>query len=567
MYSSLKKLPSLIDQKFKLKFYLLSFLTVLSSFLEIIGLSVFIPLLNFLLKNENINNVDFFLTKYINFQSINETLIYIFLIFGLKYLIALIQILYNNFILADTKSFICKKIFSHYVYKNFTFHIKRNSSELFKNTFIETGYLINNILRPLLKIFSDLILVLFIFFFLSLYNFKVTITSFFFLIFFSLIFFQFYKNITNDLSQKRIYHDNLRLKFLTEGLKAIKEINIYSLEKFFIERMSFHNYRASLSSCYEMNLLQIPKILFEFLIIIIFIFLIFFNVNDNSQNLKLIENIVIFGACITRLLPTINSLTASFQSIRFHYRSVDILYNDLNDKSFESLVIKKTEQILELKEKIELKNINFSFNDQIIFENLNMNIFKGEVIGIKGESGSGKSSLVNIILGLINVDRGEIVVDNKILNNENKKIWKNNFSYISHNSFVIDDTIKNNIIFGDEKLNDELLKRAIDKAELSDVISAKNKNFDYRVGESGLSLSTGQIQRIGIARGIYKCKKIILLDEATNALDIDTESKILSNLIKHKEKETTIIMISHRKENYKLCDRTYEIKERKLLDV
>lgn len=567
MYSSLKKIPSLIDQKFKLKFYLLSFLTVLSSFLEIIGLSVFIPLLNFLLKNENINNVDFFLTKYINFQSINEILIYIFLIFSLKYLIALIQILYNNFILADTKSFICKKIFSHYVYKNFTFHIKRNSSELFKNTFIETGYLINNILRPLLKIFSDLILVLFIFFFLSLYNFKVTITSFFFLIFFSLIFFQFYKNITNDLSQKRIYHDNLRLKFLTEGLKAIKEINIYSLEKFFIERMSFHNYRASLSSCYEMNLLQIPKLLFEFLIIIIFIFLIFFNVNDNSQNLKLIENIVIFGACITRLLPTINSLTASFQSIRFHYRSVDILYNDLNDKSYESLVIKKTEQILELKEKIELKNINFSFNDQTIFENLNMNIFKGEVIGIKGESGSGKSSLVNIILGLINVDKGEIVVDNKILNNENKKIWKNNFSYISHNSFVIDDTIKNNIIFGDEKLNDELLKRAIDKAELSDVISAKNKNFDYRVGESGLSLSTGQIQRIGIARGIYKCKKIILLDEATNALDIDTESKILSNLIKHKEKETTIILISHRKENYKLCDRTYEIKERKLLDV
>lgn len=567
MYSSLKKIPSLIDQKFKLKFYLLSFLTVLSSFLEIIGLSVFIPLLNFLLKNENINNVDFFLTKYINFQSINEILIYIFLIFSLKYLIALIQILYNNFILADTKSFICKKIFSHYVYKNFTFHIKRNSSELFKNTFIETGYLINNILRPLLKIFSDLILVLFIFFFLSLYNFKVTITSFFFLIFFSLIFFQFYKNITNDLSQKRIYHDNLRLKFLTEGLKAIKEINIYSLEKFFIERMSFHNYRASLSSCYEMNLLQIPKLLFEFLIIIIFIFLIFFNVNDNSQNLKLIENIVIFGACITRLLPTINSLTASFQSIRFHYRSVDILYNDLNDKSYESLVIKKTEQILELKEKIELKNINFSFNDQTIFENLNMNIFKGEVIGIKGESGSGKSSLVNIILGLINVDKGEILVDNKILNNENKKIWKNNFSYISHNSFVIDDTIKNNIIFGDEKLNDELLKRAIDKAELSDVISAKNKNFDYRVGESGLSLSTGQIQRIGIARGIYKCKKIILLDEATNALDIDTESKILSNLIKHKEKETTIILISHRKENYKLCDRTYEIKERKLLDV
>ena len=567
MYNSLKKLNFLIDKSFKLKFYLLSFLTILSSLLEIIGLAIFIPLFNSLLKNENINNVDFFLIKYFNFQNINEILIYVFFIFGFKYLISLIQVLYNNFILADTKSYICKKIFSHYVFKNYIFHLKRNSAELFKNTFIETGYLINNILRPLLKIIADLILVIFIFFFLSLYNLKVTIISSIILLFFSLVFFQFYKNITNDLSQKRIFHDNQRLKFLTEGLKAIKEINIYSLEKYFIDRMNFHNYRASISSCYEMNLLQIPKLFFEFLIIITFIFLIYFNANDNSQNLKLIENIVIFGACITRLMPTINSLTASFQSIRFHHRSVDILFDEINDNSYNSLIIDESFQKIDFKEKIELKDVNFSFNDEKIFENLNMQIFKGEVVGIKGESGSGKSSLINIILGILDANKGSIKVDGKTLDYNTKKIWKRNFSYIPHNCFIIDDTIKNNIIFGENNkdVDEDLLNYAITKAELSEVIYEKHGNYNYNVGESGLSLSTGQIQRIGIARGVYKSKKIILLDEATNALDFDTEAKILSNLIKQKDKDTTIIMISHRKENYKLCDRTYEIMERKLI--
>jgi ABC-type multidrug transport system fused ATPase/permease subunit len=565
MFDSLKNVAFLIDKKFTFKFILLFCLSILSSLLEIIGLAIFIPLFNILQKNENINNTFFFLTKNINLQSINEILIYIFLIFGCKYLILTIHTLYNNYILANAKSSICKKIFSHYISKNYTFHIKRNSSELFKNTFIETGYFINNILRPLLKILTDLILLIFIFFFLALYNFKVTIISFFLLLFFSYIFFKFYKNITINLSQKRIFHDNHRLKFLTEGLKAIKEINIYSLEKFFINRMNFHNHRATMSASYEMNLLQIPKLFLEFLIIIIFILLIYFNANDNSQNPILIENIVIFGACITRLMPTINSLTASFQSIRFHHNSIDILFNEIKDRSYENLIEEKPKEILEFKKSIKLEDISFSFNGKKIFENLNMIIQKGEVIGIKGESGSGKSSLINILLGLLDLDKGNMLVDDKTLNKETKKYWKNNFAYIPHNCFIIDDTIKNNIIFGEENFNYDLLNWAIKRSELSEIVSEKNQNYDYEVGENGLYFSTGQIQRIGIARGIYKSKKIILLDEATNALDVDTETKILSNLVKYKDKTTTVVIISHRSNNYKLCDRVYEIKDKKLI--
>jgi len=264
-----------------------------------------------------------------------------------------------------------------------------------------------------------------------------------------------------------------------------------------------------------------------------------------------------------------NLLTSSFAKVRALKSSVDLVYKEFNDVILDSTP-KQAEltSSLPFAKYIEMKNISYSYgkNEKII-ENLNLKILKGEKIGIMGDSGSGKSTFVNLFCGLLYPTKGEIIVDeNNIV--KNIKGWQSHISYVSQNNFLLDDTIKNNIIFGkkeNEIVDENRIQNILKILNLYNFVNRLELGIDTIVGQYGSLISGGQKQRIGIARAIYSNREIIILDEATSNLDMTNENHILDFLFNsHEMKNKTIIIISHKKNSFQFLKKVYKIKEKKI---
>ena len=273
-------------------------------------------------------------------------------------------------------------------------------------------------------------------------------------------------------------------------------------------------------------------------------------------------------AAAYRLVPSINKIFVSYQQIKFGKPSIPKImeyYNLKKDNKF--IENNEINNSLEFKNKIILKNISFSYeNDNHVFKDLNLEISKNKIIGIVGESGSGKSTIVNLLTGLIIAQRGNIIIDEKEINDPiNLRRYQNLFSVTSQDTYLIDGSIKDNIIFGsNEKISNDRIKSSIKFARLDTTINDLKDGMDTFVGSNIKQLSSGQKQRISIARSIYNDRKILIFDEATNALDKENEKYIFESLKNLKAKKT-IIIISHDPDNLKICDYILRVENKNLV--
>ena len=248
------------------------------------------------------------------------------------------------------------------------------------------------------------------------------------------------------------------------------------------------------------------------------------------------------------------------QKINFSKNSLNVINSLLNLENNE--FFKKIDSSFNFKNKIELRNISFEYlKNKKILENLNLSFNFGEIIGIKGPSGSGKTTFVNLILGLLAPKSGKILIDNKNLDN-NVKSWQQLVSYAPQRTYILDDTIKKNICFeeNENKIDLNYLNKVLEYSALDKLVESSIHKMETIIGENGSQLSGGQIQRIGFARAIYKKPKFIVLDEITSALDKNNE-KIILNSIKKLSNKMTILIISHRDEALKICDKVYDLKD------
>ena len=284
-----------------------------------------------------------------------------------------------------------------------------------------------------------------------------------------------------------------------------------------------------------------------------------FFVYNNLEPSKIISTLALFGVAAIRLIPSVNKMITSQQNIRFNHIAMQTITNDLkkNEKKDDNF-----KQIQEFKSEVEIKDLNFSYKkDNYILENLNLKIQKGEKIGIIGKTGSGKSTLVDIISGLITSYNGDILIDKKKFNSLNSR-WGKEFGYVSQKSFLFNESIKFNIVF-DNQFNNDQINKVLEIVDIKSFINSLEANLDTIVGENAINLSGGQIQRIGLARALYKEPKVLILDEAFSAMDIDTEVKVLKNIFQNYE-EMTIINIAHKGESLSLCEKIYDLNEKKL---
>ena len=466
----------------------------------------------------------------------------------------------QNRFLTNYTAYITNALFSSYLSQPYSFHLKKNTSELIKNIQIEiSGF--SAFLLALITIFIEggfVLSILCTLIYIEPFG-ALSIGIFYGLL--SLIFLKFTKKKLNQWGKLREEIDAKVSKTALEGLGGIKELLILGKTRFFINRFGEQNYFKARLNANHNTISQIPRFYLELISIIGLVSFIIMQLFQGKDSSSLITILGVFVAATFRMIPSLNRIISAIQSMKFFKNSVDIIFNEikLNSRPLEFL---DSQQNSIFQNKIQFADVSFWYNkNSDILKDINLEIKKGETIGIIGESGSGKSTFVDLLIGLHKQNSGDILIDG-VNDCQLKQSWRNIIGYVSQTIYLTDDSIKNNIAFGvsENQINEERITALLEIVQLKKFVNNLELGFNTKVGDRGVQLSGGQRQRIGIARALYNDPDILILDEATASLDTDTETKVMESIYGLKG-EKTIIIIAHRLSTLEICDTVYEIKD------
>jgi ATP-binding cassette, subfamily B, bacterial PglK len=550
----------ILDTRQKIYFFFIFAFTFSVVLFEMLGLALLVPLISLIVNPDILEKYPLF---YIYIKKISlitsldlfiTSLSLFFIIFTIRCILLSITIFYSNKYSYLTRVDTGQKILKYFIYQNFDEHLNTSSSiviSVIKNEVAQFG----SALQSLISLLINIIISSSIFIFILFYYYQQLLITFFIVLIFSSLYFFFINKFILFLGSKRLFAEANFIKHLTEIFNSYKEIKIYNREQFFLKKFRENNLEIC-SIGYKWAFIQnLPKIWIE-LIFLVFLFLVIIFSYINGVSIK--ENITPLGVIIfgsLRILPTLAFINASLQNLKFNKASCEKIFSIVN----KNVNIKNNIDILDFVKKIEIKNISFTYSNKKdkILRNLNFNINKGDIIGVSGHSGSGKTTFIEILMGFLHSYEGQILVDGKDIKT-NYKAWQKNFSYVPQNIYLLDDTIKNNIVFGNEKIDSFKIYKILEKIGLSKFVNNLPNNIDTIVGENASLVSGGQAQRIAIARALYNDPKILVLDESTNSLDSNVENDILKYL-KNFSDNITIIIISHNLKSLEICNKILKI--------
>ncbi len=577
MLKNIKKIFAILEKDKKKQFKILVILMFFSMLLETIGISSMIPLINYftgesilLPYNIDLNSI---LTKF-GFSEknvLNFILIFIITIFLIKNIYLSLYSWLESKFAYKVRFDLGVRLFKNYLYSPYLFHLKNNSSNLIAKILQESA-IYGAALINLSTLITEMLIVIGLVTFLLIIKPVETLAVIVIGFISSSIFYFGLKNTISRLGLKREKATKENIKSLQQGLGAIKDIIFYEVQKNFINIFtSKSNDVAEVG--FKMHFLQkLPKMWFEIISILVMTFVIFFLSQAKMETSSIIATAGIFLLVFIRIVPSINRILTALQNIKFSEASFDSLLTDLESSNSKQIKINQQKEISEktkFQKEIKFKNVFFKYekSDEPVLKNVNLTIKKNEFVGIIGETGAGKSTFVDLLIGLIEPSEGEITADGKNIR-EHLYSWTKNLGYVPQNFYLLDESIKNNIAFGYEenKISTPIVKSTIDKSQLSNFIKNLKDGLESRVGERGVKISGGEKQRIGIARALYNDPDILVFDEATSALDLDTEKKILETLIQFK-KVKTVIIITHRKSSLNICDRVFKIENNKINEI
>ena len=382
-----------------------------------------------------------------------------------------------------------------------------------------------------------------------------------------IIYYLFFKEKFKIWGHKRFTHSAHANKVLLQAFTAKKDLRVNDIQSYFLERYNKSNF-STITNIYLIKLFSsTPKLFLEILGVFVLGLIIQLYILDDKINDNLIIDISLYVVGLVKILPSISKVLNNFSTIKSGRTAINTVYNDLYKNDLKS---KKNENNLKINfnSEIKLEKIEYRYPNTLeyIFQNLNFEVKKGEKIIICGESGEGKSTFLDLLLGLINPSKGQVLVD-KVNIKKNFKNWRKKIGYVPQEIFLLDDSIKKNVAIGLEsnKIDIKKVNNALNKSSLNKYLKKNNKkNINMVVGEDGINLSGGQKQRIAIARALYKTSNLLIFDEATSGLDEQTEMEIVKDILKL-GKETTIIFITHRTYLYKYFDKMYELRNKKLI--
>ena len=539
----MKKINYLVGT-YKVKFYFIVFLFLVSSLLEFFSLSLMVPFMNFILDIGSTQNYIFDdLIKY--FKIDKEVLLYLLILtFFFRYLI----ILYVNYkipdIAFDHQKKLRFKILRNYIHSN---KLDYSSSDLIQLSTATLSIFTVQFLTTVMKLISSAIIITFILIFLFFFNPQGTLAMFALLFVFFLFYKIYFKNKFKTLGDNIIKNNKNVIDLTNEVFKGLQEIRIYNKSNFFLKRIQEFSSVLSRSETLLRFFVPLPRVMLEMLIVFGFLLVVVIYLNLNSSIPVVL--ILIYGYAALRILPHISEFITSINVSRSAKKTVDDLYAYL--KNTDRNINKSKNKKINF-ETLDIKNISFKYpnSNNFLFKNLSLQIRKGDTVAIFGESGIGKSTLVKLILGVEKSTSGSIKINKKI-NNENMQAIS---SYIPQENFIFKGNIRQNILLDDisNKDIDKKIWKSLKKVRISEKIQSLPNKLSSILNENGSNLSGGQRQRISLARAFFHDRKVIFLDESTSSLDSTNEESILKYL--KKDKDLTKIIITHKQKLINYCN-------------
>lgn len=571
IYKLLKILYCASDRR-KRQLYFLFIIMLTSGLSEAFIVAGIQPVLSILLEPQNVRNIGFF-NIFINFFGINEgskIIIFVFSFFILITIfsggIRLFNTWINNIVSALFASDLSSRIYKNSLYQPYEKHILKNSSE----TIRDLSALIDELLVAFMSLFSffSACIVLFSLVLLLLYiNWKIAVFSGILLCF-------CYYGLVNIVKRKLVKNSKLivnqknnQLKAIQEGLGSLRDVILDNSYSFYLNIYRRADRPLRISQAENSFLNSGPKYAVESLALIVLLLIsavLFYGMSDKNEVIPLLGVIALSAQ---KLLPTSHLIFSNWSKIKGRTKVIDTIYSRI--KNSEDLEIElDSKKSLNFRETISFRNVCYKYEGgcELVLKNISFDINKGEKIGIVGKTGSGKSTLIDLIMGILKPNYGEIIIDGVNVRDPKKykklRYWRNSIAHIPQEIYLADTSIAENIAFGIEKKNVNLeeVKLAAKQARIDKYIESLPNTYQTYVGERGVRLSGGQRQRIAIARCLYKKKKILVFDEATSALDSNTEKSVIDS-INHLSKELTVIFVTHRMMTLKNFDRIIKINE------
>lgn len=563
-----KKTIEILNINEKVKLLIIFILSFINSAIETIGVGAVLPLITAVYDFELLSNykfiedlVIFFMGSFSETNTIKFFLLFLISLFLFK---AIFQIYFNKLkinVMTDITTRLQSNLLSSYFMKKWEFHLKNNSSFLIRKISGEVSQFKNKILNSYLEILTELILFLGIYLLLMIVQPKISIILLIVFLVFGYIFLKVYKTKINKLGTLRLEFSGVTTKSLIEIFSMIKEIFIYDKKKFFSNSFDEKN-KTYANIDKQLSMISIyPKIIFEFIGIMVLTIITYYLVITGIDKQNIIAILGLYIAALVKILPCVVKIVSSFNKYKSAVPSFSSFYKDYINKNYSKI---KKNLISTFNKKIEFRNLDFSYdNKNKIIKNLNFEINKGDKIGIIGKSGVGKSTFLDIFLGLLKPTKGSVLIDGKSVDNIN---WGEKLGYLGQNINLIDDTLINNIFFGRESNRNNLIltKKLIKKCELKELYKKLSNRSDKKIGEKSLKISGGEKQRIGLARSLLSKPDILILDEPTSSLDDKTEKHII-RLLKNNFSNQTMIIISHKKTNLDFCNKIFLLKNGKFL--
>ena len=571
------KFSVLLNKKQRIKTLVLTLLLFFGMILEILGIGLLLPFLEVISNQDIIAKYSILenLFSLLLINSYNEQVYFLLFVLFILYLVKALYLIFLNYkqniFLQNLNAEVASNLFYIYLNQPYSNYSKLKTSKLIKHITADVSFF-NTFSSAVLSLITEsgllLALIISIVYIDPVGAF--TIASLFIL--FSGIFYFFSRKKANIWGEKR---NNLLEKISNislEGFNGFKELLIFQKSKMFTKNYSINRFELSKIQSKMNTLSVIPRHYLEFISIFVFILFILLKLSEGSDISSLIPTLGVFIAASFKMIPSINKIIIASQNIKFYHNSIDIIISEFELKKniTETSDLNNLTDTTVPKGDIEFKKVFFTYTGEkpYILENINFKIERGKSLGIIGESGSGKSTLIDLIVGLLDPSLGNIYIDDK-KNSFIPELLKKQIAYISQNVFLFDASIADNITMTNLNYNEkekELIYKSIEDSDLTQMVQNLPEGIDTAVGENGINLSGGQKQRIAIARALYRNSKILILDEATSNLDVQTENKIIKSINKLKG-DITLIIISHRLSILEQCDQIYEVKNSNLIEI
>jgi ATP-binding cassette, subfamily B, bacterial PglK len=562
-----KKLFLLMERKRRYQLLLLLILMILASIFEVVSIGAVIPFLGVLIDPSNIFELPAAqpFIQVLGADQPNQIILPVSALFAIAVLIAgfmRLLLLWASIRFSFTLGVdFSVGIFTQVMYQPYIAHTKQNSSEVISSISIKITQVVEGVVLPVLNIISSFIIfIAIIIVLLIIHPFASSIAILFFSLFYVLIYLYVRKKLS--VNSLNISHESTSLiKILQEALGGIRDIIIDSNQELYrnIFRRADYGFRKSQGNNHFIG--NSPRYVMETFGVILIILLAYMLSTQSAKSFS--DAVPILGALALgaqRLLPVMQLFYNSWGNVKgTHFVLKEVLdFLNIND----NIAMNAINNNCAFKKNIRLKDVSFSYDESslLAINKINVDIKKGECIGVIGKTGSGKSSLIDIIMGLLEPIDGTLEVDGNIITSSNRRAWQSRIAHVPQNIFLSDSTLEQNIAFGIplEEIDDSLVRRAAISANIDSVVNSWPLKYKTLLGERGIRLSGGQRQRIGIARALYKQADVLFLDEATSSVDSKTESSIMKSIDKLGN-DITIIIIAHRITTLKNCSRILEL--------